>query len=129
MKTIILILCSLCLLSGCQDAEKEAQRRELDSLKFAVARQAVIDSMKAIEVKNEAPIVQYRSTAPRPRRPLTNPEKGAIIGGGTGVVVGSAVARRNRVAGALVGGVIGAGAGAATGSIVDQSKKKKKKAN
>lgn len=125
MKTLTLVLCSLCLLSGCHDAEKEAQRRELDSLKFAVARQAVIDSMKAIEVKNEAPIVQYRSTAPRPRRALTNPEKGAIIGGGAGVIVGSAVAR-DRVAGAIVGGVVGAGVGVATGSIVDRSKKKKR---
>lgn len=128
MKTITLILCGIFLLSGCHDAEKEAQRRELDSLKFAVAKQAVIDSMKAIEVKNEAPVVRTSSTASRPKRVLTNPEKGAIIGGGAGVVVGSAIAR-DHVAGALVGGVVGAGVGAATGSIVDQSKKKKKKAN
>lgn len=126
MKTITLVLCSICLLSSCHDAEKEAQRRELDSLKFAAAKQAVIDSMKAIEVKNEAPIVQYKSTTSKPRRALTNPEKGAIIGGGAGVVVGSAVAR-DRVAGALVGGVVGAGVGAATGSFVDQSKNKNRK--
>lgn len=122
MIKLIILFFTIVVLCGCHDAEKEAQRRELDSLKFAMSRQAIIDSMNALNAEKNAPI---RSSTSRSRRRLTNPEKGAIIGAGAGVVIGSQVAR-DPAAGAIVGGVLGAGVGAATGSAVDRSRKKKR---
>ena len=54
---------------------------------------------------------------------LDDTEKGAVIGGGTGVAVGSAVAPG--LGGAAVGGAIGAVGGGLIGNEVERRKKNK----
>jgi uncharacterized protein YcfJ len=52
-------------------------------------------------------------------RPMTNTEKGAIIGAVGGAVVGAAVTKK-RAKGALIGAVGGGLAGAAVGNYMDR---------
>lgn len=55
------------------------------------------------------------------KRPMTNTEKGAIIGAVGGAVVGAAVTKK-RAKGALIGAVGGGLAGAAVGNYMDRQK-------
>lgn len=54
-------------------------------------------------------------------RKLNGTEKGAVIGGGSGVLVGNAVAPG--VGGTLVGGAVGAVGGGLIGHEVDENKR------
>ncbi|MDJ0364821.1 glycine zipper 2TM domain-containing protein [Hymenobacter sp. H14-R3] len=51
--------------------------------------------------------------------------KGAVIGGGSGAILGAVINKRNRAVGGVVGGVVGAGAGYAVGKHVDNRNKKR----
>ncbi len=55
------------------------------------------------------------------KRPMTNTEKGSIIGAVSGAVVGAAVTKK-RAKGALIGAVGGGLAGAAVGNYMDRQK-------
>jgi outer membrane protein OmpA-like peptidoglycan-associated protein len=57
------------------------------------------------------------------RRPMTDAEKGALIGAASGAVVGALVKKDKRSKGALIGAVGGGIAGAAVGSYMDSQKK------
>ncbi|MEK7717682.1 MAG: OmpA family protein [Pseudomonadota bacterium] len=57
------------------------------------------------------------------RRPMTDAEKGAIIGAASGAVVGALAKKDDRSKGALIGAVGGGIAGAAVGTYMDSQKK------
>ncbi|MEW6331790.1 MAG: OmpA family protein [Pseudomonadota bacterium] len=57
------------------------------------------------------------------RRPMTDTEKGALIGAASGAVLGALVKKDKRSKGALIGAVGGGIAGAAVGSYMDSQKK------
>ncbi len=57
------------------------------------------------------------------RRPMTDAEKGALIGAASGAVVGALAKKDNRSKGALIGAVGGGIAGVAVGSYMDSQKK------
>jgi len=57
------------------------------------------------------------------RRPLTDAERGAMIGAASGAVVGALAKKDNRSKGALIGAVGGGIAGVAVGSYMDSQKK------
>lgn len=57
------------------------------------------------------------------RRPMTEAEKGALIGAASGVVIGALAKKDKRSKGALIGAVGGGLAGAAVGSYMDSQKK------
>ena len=57
------------------------------------------------------------------RRPMTDAEKGAIIGAASGAVVGALAKKDNRSEGVLIGAVGGGIAGAAVGTYMDSQKK------
>jgi outer membrane lipoprotein SlyB len=57
-------------------------------------------------------------------RKLDNSEKGAVIGGGTGVVVGNAIAPG--VGGTIIGGAAGAVGGAVIGDSQEERDKKRR---
>jgi outer membrane protein OmpA-like peptidoglycan-associated protein len=62
-------------------------------------------------------------------RPLTDAEKGALIGAASGAVLGGAVSKKkNRTKGVLIGAVGGGLAGGAVGSYMDGQKKDLEKA-
>lgn len=57
------------------------------------------------------------------RRPMTEAERGALIGAASGAVVGALAKKDNRSKGALIGAVGGGIAGVAVGSYMDSQKK------
>jgi outer membrane protein OmpA-like peptidoglycan-associated protein len=57
------------------------------------------------------------------RRPMTDAEKGALIGAASGAVIGALAKKDKRTKGALIGAVGGGLAGAAVGSYMDSQKK------
>ncbi len=57
------------------------------------------------------------------RRPMTDTEKGVLIGAASGAVLGALVKKDKRSKGALIGAVGGGIAGAAVGSYMDSQKK------
>ena len=57
------------------------------------------------------------------RRPMTDAEKGALIGATSGAVIGALAKKDKRSKGALIGAVGGGLAGAAVGSYMDSQKK------
>jgi outer membrane protein OmpA-like peptidoglycan-associated protein len=57
------------------------------------------------------------------RRPMTDAEKGALIGAASGAVIGALAKKDKRTKGALIGAVGGGLAGAAVGTYMDSQKK------
>ena len=51
--------------------------------------------------------------------------KGAVIGGGSGAILGAVINKRNRAVGGVIGGVVGAGAGYAVGKHIDNRRKQR----
>jgi outer membrane protein OmpA-like peptidoglycan-associated protein len=62
------------------------------------------------------------------RRPLTDAERGAIIGAASGAVLGGIASKNNRSKGVLIGAVGGGIAGAAVGHYMDKQKQDLEKA-
>jgi hypothetical protein len=146
MKAMISMLLTVSILTACnthsdkQEAALKAQQRTIDSMKIAMEKQAIVDSMNNIiaeqrehekweEIsKNEATSHNKAvATAPAPapaKKRWSHTAKGALVGAGTGAITG-AIVNKKRGEGALIGSVIGAGVGAGTGAIVDHTKKKR----
>lgn len=126
---IYMILVAGTLLSACKNktlVDAASDKRKLDSVQEASAKQRIIDSVKLANTNN-APETQTSSTAEAPKKKgWSNTAKGAVIGAGVGAVTGAIVDKKHGE-GAIVGGLIGAGVGAGTGAIIDHNKKKKKK--
>ena len=124
-----------------QEAILKAQQKTIDSMRVAMEKQAIIDSMSALQAqrqeaekweeieKNEATHhTQAVASAPAQTAPAkkkwSHTAKGAVVGAGTGAITG-AIVNKKRGEGALIGSLIGAGVGAGTGAIVDHTKKKR----
>ncbi|WP_353719357.1 glycine zipper family protein [Dyadobacter sp. 676] len=148
MKAVISMLLAASILTACntqsdkQEAQLKAQQKTIDSLKAAMEKQAIIDSMNNVMAqrqeaekweemdRNEA--INHSkavASAPVPAAPAkkkwSHTAKGAVVGAGTGAITG-AIINKKRGEGALIGSLIGAGVGAGTGAIVDHSVKKRK---
>lgn len=144
MKAIISMLLTASILTACnsqsdkQEALLKAQQKTIDSMRIAMEKQAIIDSMNTLQAqrqeaekweeneKNEATSHnQAIASAPTPaKKKWSHTAKGAVVGAGTGAITG-AIVNKKRAEGALIGSLIGAGVGAGTGAIVDHSKKKR----
>jgi hypothetical protein len=61
----------------------------------------------------------YQETPARRKKGWSAKAKGAVIGTGVGAITGAVVNKRNRGAGAVIGGLLGAGAGTGVGAIID----------
>lgn len=151
MKAVISMLFAASVMVACntqsdkQEALLKQQQKTIDSMRVAMEKQAIIDSMNALQAqreeaekwedleKNEA-TNHTQAAASAPAQPVaaapakkkwSHTAKGALVGAGTGAITG-AIVNKKRVEGALIGTVIGAGVGAGTGAIVDHSVKKRK---
>lgn len=71
-----------------------------------------------------AVLVSTSFTAQAQRR-FSPQAKGAVIGGGSGAILGAVINKRNRAVGGVIGGVVGAGAGYAVGKHIDNRQKKR----
>lgn len=150
MKAVISMLFAASMLAACntqsdkQEALLKSQQKTIDSMRVAMEKQAIIDSMNALQAqrqeaekwedleKNEATshtqaVASAPAAAPaaaRTKKKWSHTAKGALVGAGTGAITG-AIVNKKRVEGALIGTVIGAGVGAGTGAIVDHQVKKR----
>ena len=147
MKAVISMLFAASVMVACntqsdkQEALLKQQQKTIDSMRVAMEKQAIIDSMSALQAqreeaqkweeieKNEAThhtqaVASAPAQAPAKKK-WSHTAKGALVGAGTGAITG-AIVNKKRVEGALIGTVIGAGVGAGTGAIVDHSVKKRK---
>ncbi|WP_229206258.1 glycine zipper family protein [Dyadobacter fermentans] len=149
MKAVISVLCAASVMVACntqsdkQEALLKSQQKTIDSMRVAMEKQAIIDSMNTLHTqraeaekwedveKNEATNHnQAVASAPAAqsapaKKKWSHTAKGAVVGAGTGAITG-AIVNKKRGEGALIGSLIGAGVGAGTGAIVDQSVKKRK---
>lgn len=69
-------------------------------------------------------LVSTSFTAQAQRR-FSPQAKGAIIGGGSGAILGAVLDKNHRAVGGVIGGVVGAGAGYAVGKHIDNNQKKR----
>ena len=122
---------------------EQSQKRFEDSLVKATAAQSVVEDAAAVAgvpaSKTPAATASTTSTSntgstasssgttetPKEKKKMSNAVKGALIGAGSGAVVGAVASKKKPGKGAVIGGLVGAGAGAATGAIVDSEKKRK----
>ena len=148
MKAVISMLFAASVLAACntqsdkQEALLKSQQKTIDSMRVAMEKQAIIDSMSALQVqreeaekweeieKNEArshtqAVASTPAQAAPAKKKWSHTAKGAVVGAGTGAITG-AIINKKRAEGALIGSLIGAGVGAGTGAIVDHSVKKRK---
>lgn len=148
MKSLVSMLLAIVLLNACnsnsnkQEAVLKAQQATIDSMKVAMEKQALVDSMNAVMAQREeerikeekqqiaansynAPVAASATTT-KTKKKWSHTAKGAVVGAGTGAITG-AIVNKKHAQGALIGSLIGAGVGAGTGAIVDNSKKKKEK--
>ena len=128
------------------DTEKEAQQRQLDSIKTEMARQHIIDSMNEVAAHHKATTksttthtVVYNDNGEPIRQSVNESQatssgqqttqakkgwsakaKGAVIGAGVGAITGAAVSKTKKGKGAVIGGVIGAGVGTGVGAVIDK---------
>jgi hypothetical protein len=65
------------------------------------------------------------TSAAQAQRRVSPQAKGAIIGGGSGAILGAVINKRNRPVGGLIGAAVGAGAGYAVGKHIDNRQKKR----
>jgi hypothetical protein len=141
MKVLASMLFSAAVLTGCNSSSNKqedvlkAQQATIDSMKVAMQKQAIVDSMNNVMAEREKEkireekqqIVTSDNTTPAAtskKKKWNHTAKGAVVGAGTGAITG-AIVNKKRGEGALIGSLIGAGVGAGTGAIVDHSKKKK----
>jgi ABC-type protease/lipase transport system fused ATPase/permease subunit len=147
MKAVISMLFAASVMVACntqsdkQEALLKSQQKTIDSMRVAMEKQAIIDSMSALQAqrqeaekweeidRNEATnhtqaVANAPASAPAKKK-WSHTAKGAVVGAGTGAITG-AIINKKRGEGALIGSLIGAGVGAGTGAIVDHSVKKKR---
>ena len=143
MKQLISIVTIALIVTACNsNAKKETEALKMqqvatiDSLNMVVAKQKIIDSMKAVKVahvRSNAKVSGYdaasaetpaTSTPVAKRKGWTGAEKGVLIGAGTGAIAGAIIDKKHGE-GAIIGGLLGAGIGAGTGAIIDKNKRKK----
>ena len=141
MKQLISIVTIALIVTACNsNAKKETEALKMqqvatiDSLNMVVAKQKIIDSMKAVKIahvrSNEKVSGYDAASAETPAAPVakrkgwTGAEKGVLIGAGTGAIAGAIIDKKHGE-GAIIGGLLGAGIGAGTGAIIDKNKRKK----
>ena len=144
MKQLISIVTIALIVTACNsNAKKETEALKMqqvatiDSLNMVVAKQKIIDSMKAVKVahvRSNAKVSGYdAASAETPalseapvakKKGWTGAEKGVLIGAGTGAIAGAIIDKKHGE-GAIIGGLLGAGIGAGTGAIIDKNKRKK----
>jgi hypothetical protein len=60
------------------------------------------------------------ASIPARKKGWSKAAKGAVIGGGSGAVLGAIISKNNKAKGAVIGGVLGAGGGYVLGRVLDK---------
>jgi uncharacterized membrane protein len=72
-----------------------------------------------------AAVLVSTSVTAQAQRRFSPQAKGALIGGGSGAILGAVLDKNHRAVGGIIGGVVGAGAGYAVGKHIDNRQKKR----
>jgi len=132
MKTVYLVMMSFAIIS-CQNQGKNdiqtAKQESIDSMKVAMEKQRIIDSMnqEVANAEKEKEVVYVNQSSgsnstTTKKKGWSGAAKGAVIGAGVGAATGAIVSKK-KGEGAIIGGLVGAGVGAGTGAIIDDKKK------
>lgn len=116
-----------------QEAEL-AHQKTVDSINNVMAMQEAEAKQKSASARSSnsgsrsTQYVQGNAARNEPvaakKKGWSGAAKGAVIGGGVGIITG-AIVDDKKGRGAIIGGLSGAGIGAGTGAILDDAKKKK----
>ncbi|SRR5258705_12528895 len=120
MKKITLLFAVVSMFAACRNqARTDAANTDSIASTAPVANKPVV-------VQKEVHYVNTSSNAAEPehKKGWSNAAKGAVIGGGTGAVVG-AVADKKHAQGAVIGAALGAGAGFLIGKHKDKKKRRR----
>lgn len=72
-----------------------------------------------------AALLSSTSFTAQAQRRFSPQAEGAVIGGGSGAILGAVLDKNHRAVGGVIGGVVGAGAGYAVGKHIDNRQKKR----
>jgi len=121
MKRTILIPMILFVLAACNNDKAKVESAATDDAGQAMSASAKHDAMKSEESKSQPSQASETTTKPAKKKGWSNGAKGAVIGAGTGAVVGAVADKNHRARGAVLGAAVGTGAGYIIG---DNIKKK-----
>ena len=121
MKQTILIPVILFLLAACKNDEAKIESAATDNTGQALSASSKHDAMKSEESKSQPSRASTTTATPAKKKGWSNGAKGAVIGAGTGAVVGAVADKNHRARGAVLGAAVGTGAGYIIG---DNIKKK-----
>lgn len=128
MKKIIFAVAIVVAVASCTSRQSTDQTKVLAAFKDSVEYADYLKwkkeqpTMQVVQREKETKII-YRDAATSTvatKKGWSKAAKGTVIGGAGGAVLGAIVNKRNRGAGAVVGGVIGAGAGYGIGRAEDR---------
>ena len=132
MSKAILFIVIAASLTACNGTSKQddttvlSQQKTIDSLNAIKAKSKTINEAKSTDFKNGGENPQNSTdgtSATAKKKGWTGAEKGAAIGAGAGILTGVIADKKNRAAGAVIGGVSGAAVGAGAGALIDAKKK------
>ena len=121
MKRTILIPVILFMLAACTNDKAKVESVSTDDTGQAMPVTSKHDAMKSEESKSQPSQASETATKPAKKKGWSNGAKGAVIGAGTGAVVGAVADKNHRARGAVLGAAVGTGAGYIIG---DNIKKK-----
>jgi len=121
MKRTILIPVILFVLAACTNDKAKVESAATDNAGEAVQVSSKHDAMKNEESKDQPSQASESASKPVKKKGWSNGAKGAVIGAGTGAVVGAVADKNHRARGAVLGAAVGTGAGYIIG---DNIKKK-----
>lgn len=144
MKSVIIALATVSTaMIACKDGQyKTAQMQDATTNEFAVSRTVGYSALnassldkptvvyveqptktKTVVVKQPVTEKTYVSTSSQPakqKKGWSKAAKGAVIGAGTGAVLGAVISKDNRARNAAIGAVLGAGGGYVIGRDLDK---------
>jgi YmgG-like glycine-zipper protein len=121
MKRMILIPMILFVLAACKNDKAKVESSVIDNTGEAISTSSKHDAMKTEASTTKTSQTSGTATKPAKKKGWSNGAKGAVIGAGTGAVVGAVADKNHRARGAVLGAAVGTGAGYIIG---DNIKKK-----
>jgi hypothetical protein len=131
MKRIVPLLISVALFAACNgksgadeiNLKSSAYQPNEKSIETVTTKPAARKTTKSRTVKyDNSPSVNETTqpTKPVAQKKWSKRAKGAVIGAGSGAILGAVIVKKNRPLGAVLGGVVGGGIGYGIGRTMDK---------
>jgi hypothetical protein len=106
------------VLAACKNDKGKVESAATDNSRQTAPVSSRHDEMKSAESKNQPSQASEAAAKPAKKKGWSNGAKGAVIGAGTGAVVGAVADKNHRARGAVLGAAVGTGAGYIIGDNV-----------